>query len=90
LQIWSERRDMIYNGMKEMGLDLWQPEGAFYVFPKIENANKAINELYYKYQLIAYDGAWFGEPDRVRFSYALDVEKIQEGLKRLKLYLAEK
>lgn len=87
LAIWTERRNMIYDGMKELGLDLWQPEGAFYVFPKIKDSNKAVNELYYKYNIITYDGAWFGEPDRVRFSYALDVEKIQEGLKRLKTFL---
>jgi aspartate aminotransferase len=69
---------------------LWQPEGAFYVFPKIKNSNKAVNELYYKHKIIAYDGAWFGEPDRVRFSYALDVEKIEQGLVRLGEYLKTK
>lgn len=90
LQIWRERRDMIYKGMKELGLDLWQPEGAFYVFPKIINSNKAVNELYFKYKIITYDGAWFGASDRVRFSYALDIKKITEGLKRLGEYLKNK
>lgn len=87
LQIWRERRDMIYDGMKELGLDLWPPEGAFYVFPKIINSNEAVNELYFKYKIITYDGAWFGAPDRVRFSYALDTEKIAEGLRRLAEFL---
>ena len=90
LQIWRARRDMIYNGLKDLGLDLWPPEGAFYVFPKIIDSNKAVNELYFKYKIIAYDGAWFGAPDRVRFSYALDVEKIAEGLKRLGEYLTRR
>lgn len=88
-KIWKARRDMIYEGLMNLGLELWKPEGAFYVFPKLKNPNKVVNDLYYKYQVITYDGAWFGDPERVRFSYALDVEKIEEGLKRLKEYLGK-
>lgn len=87
LAIWSARRERIYQGMKKLDLDVWKPEGAFYIFPKINNPNQAITALYYDYNLIAYDGTWFGAPDRVRFSYALDIEKIDEGLKRLEKYL---
>lgn len=89
LKIWKERKDIIFNGLKELGLDLWNPEGAFYVFPKMKNPNKVVNDLYYKYKMITYDGTWFGDPERVRFSYALDKEKIAEGLKRLKEYLGK-
>lgn len=87
VEVWEARRDLMYNGMKELGLELWKPEGAFYVFPKIENSGAAVSELYYSHQIITYDGAWFGAPDRVRFSYALDASKIQEGLRRLGEYL---
>ncbi len=89
IKIWKERRDMIYNGLRGLGLNLWKPEGAFYVFPKFKNPNKVVNDLYYKYKMITYDGTWFGDSQRVRFSYALDVEKIQEGLRRLKKYLGK-
>jgi aspartate aminotransferase len=85
--IWKKRRDLIYEGLKSLELDLWKPEGAFYVFPKLKNPSKVVSDLYYKYQMITYDGTWFGDPGRVRFSYALDKEKIDEGLKRLKKYL---
>ena len=87
--IWYKRRDLIYKGLRNLGLDLWKPEGAFYVFPKFKNPNKVVNDLYYKYKMIVYDGNWFGDPGRVRFSYALDVEKIEEGLKRLTEYLGK-
>lgn len=87
--IWQERRDRIFTGLRNLGLDLWKPEGAFYVFPRMENANQVINDLYYDYKIIAYDGAWFGCPNRVRFSYALDVDKIQTGLERIAQYLKE-
>jgi aspartate/methionine/tyrosine aminotransferase len=87
VKTWKERRDLIYQGLLDLGLDLWKPEGAFYVFPKFKNPNKVVNDLYYKYKMITYDGTWFGDPTRVRFSYALDAEKINEGLRRLKEYL---
>ncbi len=74
----------------DLGLNLWKPEGAFYVFPEIKNSNQVVNDLYYDYQVITYDGAWFGTPGRVRFSYALNEDKIEEGLKRLSIYLKKK
>ncbi|OGD31288.1 hypothetical protein A3C91_04420 [Candidatus Azambacteria bacterium RIFCSPHIGHO2_02_FULL_52_12] len=88
--VWKERRDILYQGLLDLGFDLWKPEGAFYVFPKIKNSNRVVNELYYDHKVITYDGAWFGDPDRIRLSYALDVEKIQEGLLRIKEYLQGK
>lgn len=87
VKIWRKRRDLIVSGMKELGLDVIEPNGAFYVLPKMKNSNKVVNDLYYKYNVITYDGAWFGAPGHVRFSYALTEEKIKEGLKRLKKYL---
>lgn len=87
LKIWRGRRDLIYNGLRELGFDLWKPEGAFYVLPKVKNPQKFVWELYTKYKVITYMGEWFGAPDRVRFSYALEEDKIKEGLKRIKEYI---
>ncbi|MDB5238206.1 MAG: Aminotransferase [Candidatus Kaiserbacteria bacterium] len=89
LEVWKARRDMMVSGMRELGLDLWEPEGAFYVLPKFEHSGQAVVDLYEKHHVITYDGAWFGAPDRIRFSYALDASKITEGLSRLKEYLGE-
>jgi aspartate aminotransferase len=87
VEVWRARRDLMYQGMKDLGLELWKPEGAFYVLPKIRQSSRALNDLYYKYQIITYDGEWFGAPDHLRFSYALDASKITEGLRRLKAFL---
>ena len=86
-KIWQGRRDFIYAGLKNLELDLWKPEGAFYVFPKVKNPSKVVSDLFYKYKVIVYDGAWFGSPDRIRLSYALDIQKIKEGLRRIGKYL---
>ncbi len=87
VKIWEQRRDLIYEGMVRLGLDLWKPEGAFYVLPKIPNPKKFVWEMFDKHKVITYLGEWFGAPDRVRFSYALDTDKIEEGLKRVGEYL---
>lgn len=87
VKIWKERRDVIYDGLIKLGLELWKPEGAFYVFPKIKDPAKANWELFKKHKVITYLGEWFGDPERIRFSYALDIDKIEEGLKRVKEYL---
>ena len=73
--------------MFDIGFDLGKPVGAFYVFPKFKDATRAMHDLYYNYDVITYDGTWFGAPKRLRFSYALDVEKIEEGLRRVGKFL---
>lgn len=85
--IWEQRRDIIFKGLCDLGLELWKPEGAFYVLPKFKDPTRAMHDLYYNYDVITYDGTWFGAPKRLRFSYALDIPKIEEGLKRLGKFL---
>ena len=87
LKIWESRRDLIYAGLVDLGLDLWKPEGAFYVLPKVKNPRDFVWDMFHEYKVITYLGEWFGASDRVRFSYALDVDKIEEGLKRVGQYL---
>lgn len=83
-EIWKQRRDYIYDGLLKLGFDLWKPEGAFYVLPKCKNARKFLSHLYQDHKVIAYLGEWFGAPDRMRFSYALEIKSIEEGLGRIK------
>ncbi len=87
LPIWEKRRDSIYKGLCDLGLELWKPEGAFYVLPKFKNPTRAMHDLYYNYDVVTYDGAWFGAPKRLRLSYALDTLKIEEGLRRIGKFL---
>lgn len=87
VKIWKARRDLIYGGLIQLGFKLWKPEGAFYVLPEIKNSPRAVAELFWKYRVIVYDGAWFGAPGHIRLSYALDSAKIKEGLKRIAKFL---
>jgi len=88
-QIWRERRDIIYEGLRTLGLDLWKPEGAFYVLPKVDKPREFVWTLYNKYNVITYLGEWFGASGRVRLSYALDKSQIEEGLNRIESVLKE-
>ena len=78
---------VIYRGLTGLGLDVWKPEGAFYVLPKMDNPERAAYELFTKHKIIVYPGTWFGAPGRIRLSYALDKDKIEEGLRRIGAYL---
>ncbi|MFW6278726.1 MAG: pyridoxal phosphate-dependent aminotransferase [Bacillota bacterium] len=89
LAIWLKRRNLIYEGLKDIGLDLWKPEGAFYVFPQIPKPKQFVWKLFQEYNVITYLGEWFGSPKRVRLSYALDEEEIKEGLNRIEMCLKE-
>ncbi len=84
LEIWRKRRDIIYKELKAMRLDLWKPEGAFYVLPKVPNPENFVSKLYTDYKVIVYLGSWFGAPSRVRLSYALDEKEMKEGLRKIK------
>ncbi len=90
LEVWRARRDLIYRGLLDLGFDVWRPEGAFYVMPRVQDPEDFVWQLYHEHKVITYLGEWFGSPTRVRLSYALDIEKIEAGLGRIRAYLAEK
>jgi aspartate aminotransferase len=56
----------------------------------VERPRDFVRDLFERHRVITYLGEWFGAPERVRLSYALDVEKIEEGLERIGRYLSER
>ncbi len=86
-KIWKERRDYIYKRLIDMGLDVWKPEGAFYVFPKVPNPRETVWELYKNHNLITYLGEWFGDNERIRLSYATDIKEIKKAMNIMQEYL---
>ncbi|MFP4403342.1 MAG: pyridoxal phosphate-dependent aminotransferase [Candidatus Woesearchaeota archaeon] len=86
-KIWEKRRNLIYNGLNEIGFELNKPEGAFYVLPKVKNSNKVIHDLYFDHNVVVYRGEWFGANNHIRLSYALDECKIKKGLKIINSYV---
>lgn len=99
LSAFKERRDWIVAALNEIpGVSCLTPEGAFYVFPdfsgvlgkplrggKICNSTAELAEyLLDEVKVGIIHGEAFGAPGFARLAYALSMEKIQEGIARIK------
>ena len=47
-------------------------------------------DMFTKFKVITYLGDWFGAEGHVRFSYALNADKIEDGLGRIGEYIRSK
>jgi aspartate aminotransferase len=90
---YRQRRDLLVNGLNEVGLPCELPQGAFYAFPWVTKINKdsrvAARILLSKAHVATVPGVVFGGQGEghVRFGYAIDPKAIEEGLAALKKYL---
>lgn len=97
-QAFQRRRDLIVKLSKDIhGLEVIEPKGAFYIFPKcnyffgkstdgyyIKNSTDLSMYLLEKAHVATVGGDPFGEPNCLRMSYATSDENIQEALRRIK------
>lgn len=99
VEAFAERRInmmKILDGLKEIGLDYVKPEGAFYVmlvcdkfYGKSYNGTKINGSMDFAEQLLSAEkvaatpGVCFGDDKCIRLSYALSMEDIVEGLRRI-------
>jgi len=75
----EERRDVVLDGLEDMGLDVPTPSGAFYVMPEVpEGWVDAVLER----DVVVVPGEAFGAhgDGYARISYATDVETLKEAL----------
>jgi aspartate aminotransferase len=90
---YRQRRDLLVNGLNEVGLLCEMPQGAFYAFPRVTKISKdsrnAARMLLTKAHVATVPGVVFGGQGEghVRFGYAVDPQAIEEGLAALKKYL---
>ena len=72
VSIYRRRRDMLCDGLADIGYEFHMPEGAFYLFPKSPIADDIKFTQILKEELIlAVPGAGFGGPGYFRLSYAV-------------------
>ncbi|HKP38388.1 MAG TPA: pyridoxal phosphate-dependent aminotransferase [Pyrinomonadaceae bacterium] len=90
---YTRRREWLLSALNEIpGLRCPQPEGAFYAFPDVRGCFKGrlkssaefANELLEKEQTVVTDGAGFGADGYIRISYATSLDRLQEGVKRIR------
>ncbi|MCK4522488.1 MAG: pyridoxal phosphate-dependent aminotransferase [Nanoarchaeota archaeon] len=79
-----KRRDFIVKRLNEIGLKCSNPDGAFYVFPHInQDSINFANKLLEEEKVAVVPGVYFGKENYIRISYAASMEQIEEGIKRI-------
>ncbi len=90
---YNERRVLIYNGLKNLGFDVFEPKGAFYIFPNVKkfapNGGEFVEGLLRSERVAVVPGDAFGEcgKEHVRISYAASQEKIKEALVKIERFI---
>ncbi|MGI6577074.1 MAG: aminotransferase class I/II-fold pyridoxal phosphate-dependent enzyme [Eubacteriales bacterium] len=93
LEDYNQRRRLIIDGFRKIGLDCFEALGAFYVFPCIRSTGLTSEEFCEKllrnYKVAAIPGSAFGESGEgfIRCCYAASVEDITEALRRIELFI---
>jgi aspartate aminotransferase len=87
---YRQRRDLLLDGLNELGLTCQQPAGAFYAFPDVSristNSREAAEILLERAQVATVPGIVFGEhgEGHLRFSFSTSIETIEAGLDSLR------
>ena len=81
----KSRRDLMMKGFREMDIDLVEPEGAFYLFPRVGDGD-AVAAALGKAGVITVPGSAFGPggKEHIRISYASLRSQLLEALRRMK------
>lgn len=89
------RRKYIVNAFRKMGLDCFEPEGAFYVFPCIKStgmdSNTFCEKLLISKQVAVVPGSAFGESGEgfIRISYCNSLKHLQQAVSKIKEFIDE-
>lgn len=90
---YNQRRRFLLNSFKEMGVDCFEPMGAFYTFPNIKRfgmtSEEFATELLKKEKVAVVPGTAFGDCGEgfVRISYAYSLESLKEALGRIRRFV---
>lgn len=90
---YNQRRRYLMNAFREMGLECFEPYGAFYVFPCIKEFGLTSDEfaerLLKEEKLAVVPGTAFGDCGEgfLRISYAYSLERLKEALSRMDRFI---
>ncbi|MHB1151838.1 MAG: aminotransferase class I/II-fold pyridoxal phosphate-dependent enzyme [Eubacteriales bacterium] len=92
---YNRRRRYIVNGLHSMGIDCFEPEGAFYVYPNIARFGMTsevfCERLLYEHSVAIVPGTAFGSCGEgfARISYAYSVAHITAALEKIEKFIKE-
>ncbi len=91
---YDQRRRFIVNVLRDIGLECFEPEGAFYVFPSIKKygitSDEFATRLLTSQKVAVVPGTAFGESGEgfLRISYASSMDNIKTALKRIEYFVS--
>ena len=87
------RRRYLLGELRSMGLECFEPQGAFYMFPSIESPGLSSDEfcerLLHEQEVAVIPGSAFGESGEghVRISYSYSMNHLREACSRIRKFL---
>jgi len=93
VQSFNQRRNLMVNGLRELGLSCFEPKGSFYAFPSIKETELSSEEfaerLLTEEKVAVIPGNAFGESGQgfIRCCYAASVSNINVALERMERLL---
>ncbi len=90
---YNRRRILIHQGLKDIGIESFMPEGAFYIYPNIGKFGLSSEEfcerLLYEERCAIVPGTAFGECGEgfARISYAYSVKHIYDALEKMERFV---
>ena len=96
IRLFEERRNAIVEELRRVpGFEVAKPLGAFYAFPRVAkllselgmSVEELVDKILYEKAVATLPGTAFPDKagkDYIRFSFAVSVERIREGVKRIR------
>ncbi len=90
---YNMRRRFLYAALRDMGMDCFEPLGAFYMFPSIQKFGMSSEEFCEKFleqeHVAVIPGAAFGDSGEgfLRISYAYSLEHLRNAVQRMKRFI---
>lgn len=90
---YNQRRRLMVDGFRKMGLECFEPFGAFYVFPSIQRtgltSEQFATQLLFEQKVAVVPGTAFGECGEgfIRCSYAYSIENLKIALERIEIFI---
>jgi aspartate aminotransferase len=86
----KRRRDFAVTALRDIGMEVRTPQGAFYIFPRVKDEQEFVETLR-KRRIIVTPGSTFGSlgKNHVRISYALGFEKLKQAFEIMKEVIKE-
>ncbi len=91
---YNQRRNYLVKALRDMGMQCFEPFGAFYTFPSIKkfgmSSEEFANRLLKEEKVAVVPGTAFGSSGEgfLRISYAYSIEDLKRGLERIEAFIS--